>query len=71
MNNITVTREESEICENKQTGFTKLTIQQIMNLLWVAAQVVVREERKVRQKSGVIGDGLEGREEYSTPPDIK
>ena len=40
--------------------FTKLTIQQIM-----------REERKVRQKSGVIGDGLEGREEYSTPPDIK
>lgn len=60
MNNITVTREESEICENKQTGFTKLTIQQIM-----------REEKKVRQKSGVIGDGLEGREEYSTPPDIK
>lgn len=45
MNNITVTREESEISENKQTGFTKLTIQQIMNLLWVAAQVVLREER--------------------------
>lgn len=50
MNNITVTREESEISENKQTGFTKLTIQQIMNLLWVAAQVVLREERKVKQK---------------------